>query len=240
MYAPNPAEIEVYARTNPARFARHVSGGGWQPFPYQTFIARLISQAVSRGGGRLVVNLPSRHGKSELCSHWTPAWFIDSFPQKRVILASYGAELAENWGRTVRNEFDQNPNILTPLREDSQAVNRWNTPDGGGMLAVGVGGSVIGFGGDLIVVDDPHKDWAEAHSPSIREKTVQWFKSTLYSRLEPGGTIVLLQQRLHEEDLSGYLIERHSDPWQVVRLPALAEPGDPLDRKPGEALCPER
>jgi hypothetical protein len=79
-----------------------------------------------------------------------------------VILASYGAELAEHWGREVRNEFEQNPRLFTRLREDSTAANRWNTPKGGGMVAVGVGGPVVGFGGNLIVVDDPHKNEEEA------------------------------------------------------------------------------
>lgn len=236
----SPAQIDTGCRANPAAFGEHFSDGQWTPYGFQCRIAERIALAVARGGGRLIVNLPSRHGKSELCSHWTPTWLIDNLPHKRVILASYGAELAENWGRVVRNEFDQNPRLTSRLREDSQAANRWNTPQGGGMVAMGVGGAVIGFGGDVIIIDDPHKDWAEAHSPTIRERTIEWFGSTLYSRLEPGGTIVLLQQRLHEEDLSGYLIEKHSDPWEVIRLPALAEEGDLLGRRPGEALCPQR
>lgn len=230
----------IGSRADPGTFGQYASGGRWVPYSYQRYIARRIASARARGDGRLIVNLPSRHGKSELCSLWTPAWLIDSLPEQKVILASYGAELAENWGRAVRNEFDQNLRLMTPLRDDSQAANRWNTPEGGGMLAVGVGGSVIGFGGDLILVDDPHKDWAEAHSVTIRDRTVDWFGSTLYSRLEPHGTIVVLQQRLNEEDLSGYLIEKHADPWEVIRLPALAEEGDLLGRKPGQALCPQR
>jgi hypothetical protein len=239
-----PDEIErravCSARMNPARFARIASGGRFVPFAYQDFIGRKIAAAVVRGNGRLIVNLPSRHGKSELCSRWTPTWFIDNWPNLKIILAAYGAELAEMWGREVRNEFDQNPALLTRLREDSQAANRWNTPEGGGMVAVGIGGAVIGFGGDLVVIDDPHKSWEEAHNPTYREKVIRGFISTVYSRLEPDATIVLLMQRMHEEDLAGYLIEKHSDPWELIRLPALADAGDPLGRPEGAALCPER
>lgn len=238
--SPTEATRAAADRVDPAVFARALSGGAFRPYAYQRFIGRKIARAVRAGNGRLIVNLPSRHGKSELCSRWTPAWFVDSFPRRNVILAAYGAELAERWGREVRNEFESNPGLLTRLRDDSHAANRWNTPEGGGMVAVGVGGSVIGFGGDLIVIDDPHKDWEEAHSPTYRERVVRWFESTLYSRLEPGGTIVLLMQRLHEADLSGYLLEKHADPWELVRLPALAEPGDPMGRAAGEPLCPAR
>lgn len=108
------------------------------------------------------------------------------------------------------------------------------------MIAVGVGGSVIGFGANLCVVDDPHQDWTQAHSVTYRQRVVDWFGSTLYSRIEPNGTIVLLMQRFHPEDLSGFLIDHHSDKWDVVSLPAIAEAGDIMGRPVGAALCPER
>ena len=227
-------------RLYPDVFAEWASDGRFKPFDYQRFIARKIASAIAKGNGRLIINLPSRHGKSELCSRWLPTWFLDNRPARNVILTSYGAELAEKWGREVRNEFEQNQRLITTLREDSKAAGRWNTPQGGGMLAVGVCGSIVGFGGDLVIVDDPHKDWNEAHSPTYRRRVIEWFGSTLYSRIEPGGTVVLLMQRLHPEDLSGYLIEQHSDPWEVVKLPAFAEASDLMGRAIGAPLCPER
>jgi hypothetical protein len=234
------AQEGILLRTCPDRWAEWASEGRFRPYAYQRDIAQRIARAIQRGNGRLIVNVPSRHGKSELCSHWLPAWYLDSYPARGVILASYGAELAEHWGREVRNEFEQNPRLFTRLREDSTAANRWNTPKGGGMVAVGVGGPVVGFGGNLIVVDDPHKNEEEAGSPLYRDKVVNWFRSTLYSRIEPNGTVVVLMQRWHPDDLSGWLIEKHSDPWQVIRLPAVAEVGDPLGRQAGDPLCPER
>lgn len=240
MREPTNLELEIARRTLPDVFAEYASRGAFKPFVYQRFIARKIARAIARGGGRLIVNLPSRHGKSELCSHWLPTWFVDNRPDKRIILSSYGAELAQHWGRIVRNEFDRNDLLITHLRDDSKAANRWNTPEGGGMLAVGVGGPVVGFGGDLIVIDDPHKDWKEAHSRVFRNRVIEWFGSTLYSRQEPNATIVLLMQRMHPEDLSGYLISEHSDPWEIVKLPAMAEANDAMSRQLGDPLCPER
>lgn len=231
---------EIARRVHPDVFAEWASGGKFKPFGFQRFFARRIAKAISRGSGRLIINLPSRHGKSWMCSRWLPIWFLDNNPSAKVILASYGAELAEQWGREVRNEFEQNQLLLAKLREDSKAANRWNTPEGGGMMAVGVGGGVVGFGGNLVIIDDPHKDWNEAHSRTFRNRVIEWFGSTLYSRIEPRGTVVLLMQRLVVDDLSGFLIENHSDPWEVITLPAIAEAGDVMGRLPGEALCPER
>lgn len=240
---PPPAierSVELAWRASAATFGNVVSGGRFRAFAHQRYIARRIALAVAKGRGRLLISLPTRHGKSELVSKWVPIWYLDNLPDRNVILTSYGAELSERYGREVRNEFDQNPLLLTRLREDSQAANRWNTPDGGGMIATGVGGPILGFGAHLAVVDDAHKDWAEAQSPKKRRRVHEWFCSTLYSRLEPDATVIVLMQRLHEDDLVGFLTERHGDQWETIRLPALAEENDPMGRKPGDALCPER
>jgi hypothetical protein len=227
-------------RAYPDTFSTRVSGGKYQPYAYQRYLSRRIAQGVIRGRGRFIIEAPPRHGKSTDVSHWIPVWFLDNLPHKRVILGSYGSELAGNFGRNVRNEFARNANLVTTLRDDSKAAGRWNTPQGGGMLAVGVGGAVTGFGGDLIIVDDPIKNWEEAHSLAVRERTNDWLTSTLYSRCEPNATIVIAMQRMHDEDPAGYLSQKHADKWEVIRLPALAEAGDPMGRAEGEALCPER
>ena len=108
------------------------------------------------------------------------------------------------------------------------------------MITAGVGGPVTGHGGNIIIVDDPIKNWQDAYSFVLRNRTVEWFNSTLYSRCEPNATIVVVMQRWHEDDLAGYLINEHQDDWQVISLPALAGQNDVLGRKEGEALCPER
>jgi predicted phage terminase large subunit-like protein len=108
------------------------------------------------------------------------------------------------------------------------------------MITAGVGGPVTGKGGDLIIVDDPHKNWEQAASPTYRKKMIEWFNSTLYTRAEPGGAIIVVQTRWHEDDLAGYLINEHADDWTVINCPAIAGKDDVLGRKEGEALCPER
>lgn len=233
-------DIETLYRLTPHTFANWASGGKFRMYRHVRYIGKRIMEAVGKGNGRLIVNMPPGHGKSSLISQWTPTWFLDNDPRRRCIVAGHGAELAAHWGRTVRNEFERNPRLRTKLREDSSAANRWNTAEGGGMVTVGVGSGVTGFRSNLTLVDDPHPTWQEAYSPTHRRRVVEWFDGTLTDRQEPGGSIVLLMHRWHEDDLAGYLISRHPDRWQVIRLPALAEPGDPMGRQQGESLCPER
>ncbi len=126
------------------------------------------------------------------------------------------------------------------LTNDSKAADRWNTPQGGGMVTAGVGGPITGRGGNLIIVDDPIKNSQEAYSETHRRKTVEWFNSTLYTRAEPGATIIVLMTRWHENDLAGHLLSEHEDKWTEIRLPAIAEESDPLGRKVGEPLCDDR
>jgi hypothetical protein len=237
-------EIEPLAeelwRIDPDDFAQHVSDGKWTAWPHLSYVARRIADAVVRGNGRLIINMPPGHGKSELISHWVPTWILENRPAQRVILTSHGAELAGHWGRIVRNEFEVNERLTTRLTPDSKAADRWNTPQGGGMKTDGVGGGITGFRANLVLVDDPHPTWEAAMSSTHRLRVREWFDGTLYDRCEPNATIVLLMHRWHDEDLTGYLIEKHSDPWEVISLPALAETGDLLGRESGEALCPQR
>ena len=227
-------------RVMPHLFAEHCSGGRWKAYAYLRLMSQRIARAIVRGNGRLIVNLPPGHGKSSIVSHWLPTWYLDNLPGRRVIMASHGAELATHWGRTVRNEFENNERLTTKLRDDSSAADRWNTPQGGGMLCVGTGGGVTGFRGNLIIVDDPIPTWEEAQSRTRRERLADWFDGTLTDRGEPNATIVILMHRWHEQDLTGHLVSNRPELWDVIRLPALAEPGDPLGREVGAALCPER
>ncbi len=236
-----PLHPRLLLRAAPHLYAMLVSGGRWRPFDYQAWLGRLIGQAVVRGGGRLVVNAPPRHGKSDLVSLWTPAWLLDNWPQRRVIIAAYGADLAAGkFGRDLREHFRLNPNVRCRPRRDVGSAARWFTPQGGGMVAVGVGGPITGFGADLLIIDDPVKNWEQAGSGAWRRKVVEWFNSTFYTRAEPGATILVAMTRWHEDDLTGYLVREHGDAWRHVRLPALAEADDPLGRAPGEPLCPVR
>jgi predicted phage terminase large subunit-like protein len=232
---------EVASRGRNGGDVRNQNRRAWYPYRWLQHVAKIVSLAVMRGGGRVIVNAPPQHGKSQLLSQWLPLWFLDLYPEKRVILTSYADTLAAHWGRKVRDELMANERCWAKLRPDMTSVSDWETTAGGGMLTAGVGGSITGRSGDLMIVDDPFKNWEEAQSPTIRRKVADWFDSTLYPRQQKDTTIVVVQTRWHEADLTGYLLEEHSeDGWTQVRLPALAGNKDPIGREPGEALCPER
>jgi predicted phage terminase large subunit-like protein len=213
----------------------------WLRYPWVRHLANQIQIALtSRRDARVIINAPPRHGKSLLVSHWLPVWFLEWWPMKRIILASYGDSLASEWGRSVRDEFQMNEYLTTKLRGDSTAVSDWMTLEGGGMRTAGVGGPIVGKGADLILIDDAHKNWEDATSPQARGRLIDWFKSTLYTRAEPGAAIVVIMTRWHEMDLTGYLTREHADKWTQICYPALAEDNDIIGRQPGEALCPHR
>jgi len=130
--------------------------------------------------------MPPRHGKSWLSSLYSPAWFLSLWPEQNIILTSYEATFAASWGRQVRNFLQEHSEALgVSLADDSLASDKWNTSEGGGMITAGIGGPVTGRGGNLIICDDPLKNFEEASSEVIRQKHIDWFNSTLYTRAEP-------------------------------------------------------
>jgi predicted phage terminase large subunit-like protein len=201
-------------------------------------------EAVSRGEiPRLAVFMPPGAGKSIYTSILFLPWYYAQHPSHAVIAASHTAELAEKWGRKVRNLLAEHALMLgCELTADSQAAGRWETMAGGEYFAAGVSGSITGRRADLVVIDDPVRSREDAESELIREKTWDWFRSDLYTRLKPGGRIVLIQTRWHEDDLAGRILtemQAGGDQWEIISLPALAEEDDALGRKPGEPLWPE-
>jgi len=230
----------------PHTFATVMSGGLWVPFKHLILLSHIITAAIARGNGRIIISLPPRHGKSWFLSQWLPAWFLSMWPDKKVILSTYEANFAATWGRRVRNIIKQDGHkVGVSLAEDATASNNWETQQGGGMMTAGIGGPITGKGFHLGLIDDAHKNWQEAQSYTIRNMIKDWFDSTFYTRAEPGATIVVLMTRWHEDDLIGYLMrEKRDDGWLHVRIPAIAEDWngeeDVLGRQVGEALCPER
>lgn len=199
--------------------------------------------------------MPPQHGKSELVSHWFPAWLLDLFPWMRVMLASYESDYAASWGRKVRNEIQAHPDELrVRVSDDSSAANHWDTTEGGGMNSMGVAGAITGKPAHVLIIDDPVKNREQAESPTYREKTWEWWQGTARERLNPlpwapFGVVIVMATRWHLDDLSGRLLARRVDqteearyalPWYEYRLPALALDSDPLGRQPGVALWPEK
>lgn len=240
--------------------AEAISNGRWKAAPHLELIDHLLLELSRRHISRLIINLPPRHGKSELISKYFPAWYLSQFPGHRIILTSYESSFASSWGRKVRGLIEEFGETTLGIGIDpsSKAVDNFTLAGTeGGMSCAGAGGAITGKGADLLIIDDPVKNDAEAHSPVIRENIWEWFISTAFTRLEPGGIVVIVMTRWHEDDLCGR-IARHNeilllgenwrsqaaeappDAWCLLRLPALALEADPLGRKPGEPLWAAR
>lgn len=204
---------------------------------YLQYIQRHLDNITTGEINRLMLFIPPRHGKSEMVTVRYPVWRLEQDPTLRVIIGGYNQILSNKFSRKARRIAESR----FPLAPDRQAVEDWETPQGGGLRAIGVGAGITGQGGHLIVIDDPVKSREEAESDAYRDRVWDWYRDDLYTRLEPGGAIILIMTRWHEDDLAGRILASEDGPnWTVVSLPAEAEENDPLGRKPGEALCPAR
>ncbi len=219
---------------------------GYRDAVHHRQIARKL-EAVERGEiDRLMISMPPRHGKSMLASEFFPAWYLGRNPGHYVVAATYAQDLADDFGRKVKDQIaDESFGAIFPgvtLKQDSQAVKRFHvegpsdtltTAQAGAYFAVGVGGPLTGRGAHLMLIDDPVKNRQEADSEVIRRRMRDWYTSTAYTRLMPGGRIVVIQTRWHEDDLSGWLLREHAqEGWDTLYLPAIS--------KAGEALWPEQ
>jgi hypothetical protein len=200
----------------------------------------------------LEISMPPQEGKSQITSRRFTEWLLDHDDSIRIAVVSYEQDIALRWGRDVKQDISLHPcrhqgggkceeacgGLHIPIRRDSAAAGRWETPGGGGMYCVGVGGPLAGRPVDVLVIDDPVKDRAAAESKTIRNSTWDWWESVALTRLAPGAKVVLIQTRWHEDDLAGRIASRPSPlKWRRLRIPAIADsPDDPLGRAPGEEL----
>lgn len=247
----NPATLTKAQRTElarlaPAGLAYVLSNGRWHCAKH---LAHLNNKLLDLAAGRitrLAVFMPPRHGKSELCSRYFPAWFLGTFPDKRIIQAGYGNQFAARWGRHTRNAIDEaHARGIFSIRVDptKSSADEWDVAGHeGGMFCAGVGGGVTGQGADLLTIDDPVKSRQEAESLTYRERSWAWYTDDLYTRLHPGARVLLVATRWHHDDLSGRILraDEARGEWEVINFPALAEEADVLGRQPGEALWPQR
>lgn len=210
-----------------------------------TEVTRFVESGGKEGIGRLIIEMPPRHGKTMTASRLYPIWHLGRNPNHRVIMVSYGSDLVEKSSRAARNFIDSEyyQAVFPDRRLDpaSRSVNSWDLARyEGGMDAIGIGGGATGKGAHILIVDDPIKNRAEAESKTYRDKVYSAFLDDLYTRLEPGGAIIVIMTRWHEDDLVGRLLRYQEGEWTRLRLPAFAEPGDPLGRHEGAALWPDR
>lgn len=207
-----------------------------------------FSAAVAAGESpRLMIFMPPRHGKSEIGSRSFPAWHLGRYPDHEFIGCSYGSDLANGFSRKVRDVVkDPAFGAVFPecvVNKDSQSVEQWLTTKGGGYSAAGVGGPITGKGAHVLVIDDPVKNRADAESATSREAVWDWYTSTAYTRLAPGGGVLVILTRWHDDDLAGRLLRKQAegegDEWVVVEYPAQAV-HDELFRRAGDPLHAER
>ena len=203
-------------------------------------MARLFESVASGERKRVIINLAPRHTKSELSSYLLPAWLLGKYPKKKIMQVSNTSELAEGFGRKVRNLVGSEeyreifPDV--DLRQDSKAAGRWNTNHGGEYFATGVGGALAGRGADIAIIDDPHTE-AEAiaaqTNPAVYDKVYEWYTSGPRQRLQPGGAIIVVMTRWHMRDLTGQIIKAsmrsdNMDQWDLIEFPAILPSGNPL------------
>lgn len=236
----------------------------YEPAWFHERIAAVLEKALentlAKKKTRIILSIPPRHGKSQLASIYFPSWALGKYPTLKFILSTYGAELSEEIGMktrdTISSELYQGIFPGVGLKADTKSKAKWMTDKGGSYTAVGVGGAITGKGGDIIIIDDPHKDRAEAESELARKTVFDYYRSTLYSRLEGLGTIIVIMQRWRQDDLVGLLLEEDerikkenpesAENWEVIDFPAIAIEDEydsrtnELVRKEGEVLWKEK
>ena len=204
---------------------------GWVHKDICTRLQRFSDRVIAGESPRLMLLMPPRHGKSELASIRFPAWHLGRAPSHEIINASYNIDLPMGFSRTVRTLL-RSPVYKglfkdTLLNNESQSVEEWRTMAGGGFKAAGVGGGITGKGAHILVIDDPLKNQEEADAIGTRDKLWDWYQSTAYTRLAPGGGILVIETWWNDDDLAGRLqalaaLEADADQFEVVRYPALS------------------
>ena len=182
---------------------------------------------------RICVNIPPRHGKSQLVSIMFPAWFLGRNPNKKVMMVSHTTDLAVDFGRKVRNLIATDAyKAIFPtvsLAVDSKSAGRWNTNVGGEYYACGIGSSIAGRGADLLLIDDPHSEQDVINGNfEVFEKAYEWFTYGARTRLMPKGRVAIIQTRWHMDDLTGRVVtdmaqNERADQYEIVEFPAILE-----------------
>lgn len=226
---------------------------GWVHHDICRRLERFAADVEAGLSPRLMLLMPPRHGKSQLASKLYPAWHLGHYPHHEFIGCSYNISLALDFSREIRDviKSDYYGKLFpkTKINPDFMSAEAWrllsNTGVGaGGYNAAGVGGGITGKGAHVLVIDDPVKNNEEAESPDLRKKIWNWYQSTAYTRLAPGGGVLIIQTWWHDDDLAGRLQKEmaedpEADQFVVVKYPAIAEEDEEF-RMEGEALHPER
>ncbi|MEU5683620.1 terminase large subunit domain-containing protein [Streptomyces venezuelae] len=236
-------ERELAMDRSPGAMAAVLTDGREMQAPHLELIDAAFERVAAGKPTRLLLTMPPRHGKSRRAARWAPLWYLRRRPEHRVMIASYSSDLADDHGRWIRDAIlNYQAKLGISLRPGSSAANRFDlTGTEGGAVMAGVGGGLTGKGAHLAVIDDPIKDAAEASSPTMRKRLWEWWQAVLLTRIEPGGSVILIQTRWDEDDLAGRVLADEGDRWTVIDLPAVAlSADDALQRPIGAPLWPAR
>ncbi len=234
------------ARRHYADYVQLVHAGRWKRARHLDLVCRELENIMAGKTKRLMIFMPPRHGKSMTVTETFPSFYLGKHPEKRVIEVSYSGSLAQQFGKRNRDKVEEYGPVLfghtvSPVQ---RTKTNWNLENGtGGMISVGIGGSITGYGADLLIVDDPIKNRAEAESQTYREMLWNEYQSTVSTRLQAGGAVIIILTRWHEDDLAARLLNPEYgkvEDWKIISLPAVCEDeeNDALGRSVGETLWP--
>jgi predicted phage terminase large subunit-like protein len=233
-------ELELYEETTKRRSIRRSLTDwcrlcGFEPARHHRLLIEKLEAVASGHIQRLAVFMPPGSAKSTYASKLFPAWLLQRHPAANILAASHTTELAEKWGRWVRNIVNEHSFELGIIpSDDSQAAGRWSLKSGAEYYAAGVGSGIAGFRAKYGLIDDPVRSRQDADSELIRDRIWDWYINDFRTRLVPGAAEILIQTRWHEDDLAGRALNHQ--PWEVISLPAIAEANDQLGRYLGEPL----
>lgn len=227
----------------PGQLAKHL-----RPDTVQTPALDLIDEALVNAANtpdaRLIITMAPQEGKSVRAAGDFPTWLLTTNPDLRVVTASYAQGLANRNGRAIRNRILTHGHDLgLRIAPDNGSASEW-TIDGhdGGVLSVGVGAGVTGRPADILIIDDPIKDRAQADSTVYRDSVWDWWTDAAAARLAPGAPVILILTRWHHDDLAGRLLAEPDSEWDLLNIPAQCEDpdSDPLHRAVGEFMVSAR
>jgi predicted phage terminase large subunit-like protein len=246
--APDPVrdKADANAWKTPGTLAKRITPSTVQT-PALDLVDNELERLLDTPDGRLIITMPPQEGKSTRAVKDFVVWLLKNRPWLRVVTASYAQGLANRNGRAIRNTIRDHRDLAMTLASDNGSASEWEIEHAGdqrgGLLSVGRGAGVTGRTADLMIIDDPLKDRAEADSETIRDACWDWWTDSLSTRLTPGAPVVLILTRWHEKDLAGRLLDAEDGHlWRVLRIPAQADHDpskgetDPLGREPGEYL----
>lgn len=234
--------LKELARRNFADFFFYTHGCTFKPLRHQLYISPYLDRIANRERLFIIVELPPQHGKSTFITETFPAFFLCKNPDKLAMVVSYSEELYKKFGRKNREKFRLYSDELFDLKLSSEtaSVSEWGIDNHLGQLySTSILGGATGRGSDLLIIDDPVKNRAEAESKTMRDKIYSEWRDTFYSRLSANGSVIIIMTRWHEDDLAGRLLKEKTLPWIEIKIPAIAEEKDLLGREVGEALAPE-